>query len=153
MTKWNLREEDYYNFVLTDMIEIYIIELPKFEKYQEICDSDLNVWLKFMNNPEVVNMEDSNLEVNKAKEVLEDISNDARERYLAELREKYIMDQKAIEDAGYDKGLEAGIQQGLELGKKGQTINIARKMKQKNIDIDTISQITGLTITEIESIK
>ena len=88
MTKWNLREENYSDFVLTDVIEIYIIELPKFEKYQEIHNSDLNTWLKFINNPEVVNMKDANPEVNKAKKVLEDISNDSRERYLAELREK-----------------------------------------------------------------
>ena len=39
------------------------------------------------------------------------ISQDEHEQYLAELREKYIMDQKAIEDAGCDKGLKAGIEQ------------------------------------------
>ncbi len=42
----------------------------------------------------------SNKEIKKAKKVLEEISQDGKERYLAELREKYIMDQKAIEDAG-----------------------------------------------------
>lgn len=51
--------------------------------------------------------------VKAAKKVLQDISNDEKERELAELREKYIMDQKAIASKGYDKGLEAGIQQGL----------------------------------------
>lgn len=153
MTKWNLREEDYSNFVLTDVLEIYIIELPKFEKYQENSNSELDIWLKFMNNPEVLDMKEASPEVNKAKEVLEEISNDERERYLAELREKYIMDQKAIEDAGYDKGVEAGIQQGIELGQKSKTLIIAKKMKEKNIDINTISQITGLTIKEIQNLK
>lgn len=143
--------------MLTDVLEIYIIELPKFEKYQEHSKSELDIWLKFMNNPEVLDMKDASPEVNKAKEVLEEISNDERERYLAELREKYIMDQKAIEDAGYDKGVEAGIQQGIkqgiELGQKSKTLIIAKKMKEKNIDINTISQITGLTIKEIQNLK
>lgn len=139
--------------MLTDVLEIYIIELPKFEKYQENSNSELDIWLKFMNNPEVLDMKDASPEVNKAKEVLEEISNDERERYLAELREKYIMDQKAIEDAGYDKGVEAGIQQGIELGQKYKTLIIAKKMKEKNIDINTISQITGLTIKEIQNLK
>lgn len=143
--------------MLTDVLEIYIIELPKFEKYQEHSNSELDIWLKFMNNPEVLDMKDASPEVNKAKEVLEEISNDERERYLAELREKYIMDQKAIEDAGYDKGVEAGIQQGIkqgiELGQKSKTLIIAKKMKEKNIDINTISQITGLTIKEIQNLK
>lgn len=94
-------------------------------------------------------MDKTNKELNKARKVLEEISNDKRERYLAELREKYIMDQKAIEGAGYDKGLEAGIQQ----GKKENTITIAKKMKAKNADIDFISQVTGLTIKEIQALK
>ena len=46
-----------------------------------------------------------NKEIKKAKEVLEEISQDEHERYLAELRQKNIMNQKATEDAGYDKGL------------------------------------------------
>lgn len=139
--------------MLTDVLEIYIIELPKFEKYQEHSKSELDIWLKFMNNPEVLDMNDASPEVNKAKEVLEEISNDERERYLAELREKYIMDQKAIEDAGYDKGVEAGIQQWIALGQKSKTLIIAKKIKEKNIDINTISQITGLTIKEIQNLK
>ena len=38
-------------------------------------------------------------------EEIEEISNDERERWLADLREKYIMNQKAIEEAGIDKGI------------------------------------------------
>lgn len=46
-----------------------------------------------------------NAEINKAKEELEKISSDEHERYLAELREKYIMDQKAIETISQATGL------------------------------------------------
>ena len=45
----------------------------------------------------------SNEEVKKAKKVLDELSQDEHARRLAELREKYIMDQKATEAAGYDK--------------------------------------------------
>lgn len=31
-TKWNIREEDYKDMILTDDFEIHIIELPKYEK-------------------------------------------------------------------------------------------------------------------------
>ena len=111
----------------------------------------------------------SNKEIKKAKEVLEEISQDEREIYLAELREKYIMDKKAIEDAGFDKGLEAGIKQGieqgleqgieqgikqgLEQGKKQQAIDIAKNLKEQNVDIDIICKTTGLTKEEIENLK
>ena len=60
----------------------------------------------------------------------------------------YIMDQKAIEDAGYDKGYDSGT---LE-GKKERSIEIAKKMKAKKTDIDYIVEITGLTKEEIEKL-
>ena len=53
-----------------------------------------------------------------AKKVLEEISNDEHERELAELRQKYIMDQKAIQDFGIEKGLREGLEQGIRQGLK-----------------------------------
>ena len=111
ITKWNIREEEYQKIILTDVMEIYIIELPKFERYQEKTDKKLNSWVKFIENPEEVDMKE-NKEVGKARKVLEEISQDEHERYLTESRQKYIMDQKAIEDAGFDKGFKAGEQHG-----------------------------------------
>ena len=106
-------------------------------------------------------MKETNKEINKAKKVLEELSQDEHERYLAELRQKYIMDQKAIEDAGFDKGFKAGeeygmqqgIQQGMQQGIHQEKIAIAKNMKKQNIDIETICKITGLTIEEIKNIK
>ena len=86
-----------------------------------------------------------NEEIGKAKKVLEEISQDEHERYLAELRQKYIMDKKAIEDAGFDKGLETGIQQ--------RTIDIAKKMIEKNMEIKDIMELTGLTEEKIKNLK
>ena len=145
---------------MTDAIEIYIIELPKVEKYKR--GEALDLWVEFIKNPKVINM--SNGEIKKAKEVLEKISQDKNERYLAELREKFIMDQKAIEDAGYDKGLSAGIEQGIEQGLKqgveqgikqgeeNKKIELAKKMKQEGIDIETIQKITELSKEEISKL-
>ena len=144
ISKWNLREEDYVNFILTDDIQIYIMELLKFEKYKK--GQALDNWVKFILNPKVINM--SNKEIKKAKELLEEISKNDQERYLAELREKYIRDQKATEGAGYDKGLAAGLKQ----GEKNKAIEIAKKLKQKGIDIEIIKETTNLTIEEINKI-
>ena len=99
----------------------------------------MNSWLKFIEIPEVVKMSE-NMEINKAKEELEKISSDEHERYLAELREKYIMDQKAIESAGYYKGIKEG------------KIDVARKLLQQGIAIEVISQVTGFTKEEIEKL-
>ena len=133
---------------MTEDIEIYIIELPKVEKYKK--GLALDRWVEFIKNPRVVDMSDK--EVKKAKEVLERISEDKDARYLAELREKYIRDQKAIEGAGYDKGLDEGIKKGIAQGKKDNTLELAKKMKEQGLDIEMIQKITNLTEEEINNL-
>ena len=92
-------------------------------------------------------MEDEN--INKAKKVLETISQDERERRLTELREKYRMDQHAIMLAGYDKGLKEGIEQGIEQNKKA----ILEKLLKTDLSIAQIMEITGFTAEEIEKLN
>ena len=151
ISKWSIREEEYQKIVLTDVMEIYIIELNKFKDYKEKSNhNSLNSWIEFIESPEVVDM--SNKEIQKAKKVLEEISQDEHEQYLAELREKYIMDQKAIEDAGYDKGLKTGYDKGLKTGIAQGIKQIAKKMLNEKIDLDTISRITGLSIRELKTL-
>ena len=96
-------------------------------------------------------MEDEN--INKAKKVLETISQDERERRLTELREKYRMDQHAIMLAGYDKGLKEGIQQGLEKGIEQNKKDILEKLLKTDLSIEQIMEITGFTAEEIEKLK
>ena len=86
----------------------------------------------------------NNEEIKKAKEVLDELSQDEHARRLAELREKYIMDQKATEAAGYDKG--------LEQGEKNKTLELAKKLKIEGVDINIICKTTGLSIDEINNL-
>lgn len=143
MTKWQIREEKTPQLILTDVLEIYIIELRKVSK-DENENNTLKAWLEFINNPEVKSKMGDKEELIKAREILEDMSKTKRERYLAELREKYIMDKHAIHAAGYDKGLQAGINK--------EKLEMAKKMKEKDIEISIIEEITRLTKEEIEKL-
>ena len=96
-------------------------------------------------------MEDEN--INKAKKVLETISQDERERRLTELREKYRMDQHAIMLAGYDKGLKEGIEQGLKKGIEQNKKDILEKLLKTDLSMEQIMEITGFTAEEIEELK
>ena len=148
ITEWELRGKDYTNKILTPVEKIVILELPKFKKYKDKTQNqELKNWVEFIINPEK-KMQGESKEIEKARRVLEEMSQDKNERYLAELRQKYIMDQKAIEDAGYDKGYDSGT---LE-GEKKKSIEIAKKMKDKKTDIDYIVEITGLTKEEIKKL-
>ena len=100
----------------------------------------LNTWVKFIKSPEVVDMKDANKAVKEAKQVLEEISQDEKERYRAELRDSYVREHKTALSTGYNKGFKAG------------SINIAKKLKEENIDINIISETTGLSIEEIQKL-
>ncbi len=54
---------------------------------------------------------------------------------------------------GLKEGLEEGKKEGLKEGKKESTIEIAKAMLNKNFEIKTISEITNLSIEEIENLK
>ena len=148
ITKWNIREEDCSKIILTDAMEIYIIEIEKFKKYQGTERyKELDSWIKFIENPEVIDM--SNKEIVMAKKVLDEISQDEHERYLAEMREKYILDQNATEAAGYDKGLKEGHEKGVEEGKK----EIAKKMLKEKLDLGLIEKVTNISKEELKKMQ
>ena len=134
------------------MLEIYIIEANKARDFSFEDNKTLDSWLKFINNPEEESQME-NEEIKKAKKVLEEISQDEKERRMSELRQKYIMDQKAVYSQGYEYGKEAGIEQGMKQGIEQNKKDIAKKMKLQNIDIKTITIVTGLTEEEILRIK
>ena len=110
--------------------------------------------------------------VKKAKEKLEEISNDPIMQRIADWKEKYILEMNTTKTDGYNEGLEQGqklgleqgleqgqklgLEQGLERGQKLGEINekkeIAKKLKQKNITLEEISEITGLSIDEIKKL-
>ena len=52
-----------------------------------------------------------------------------------------------------DEGYEEGIAEGIVEGQKSKQIEIAKKSLEQNIDINTISIITGLNIEEIKKLK
>ena len=65
-------------------------------------------------------------------------------------------EDEIIKTSYYDDGLEAGLKQGEKHGKKlGQMeekLDLAKKMKESNIDLDLISKITGLSRKKLETL-
>ena len=155
-TEWKIRETEYSKIVLTNIFEVHIIELPKVKKINKKGEKKdkLTVWLRFIKSPESIGKEEmENKEIKKAKVEYDKINQDERERELAELRLKYIRDQNAIRDYGYDRGKEEGRREGIEEGIKDEKINIAKAMLKDNIPLKQIIKFTGLSKEEIESLK
>lgn len=150
-TVWNIRERTHKEIILTDKLEIVIIELRKLDRNKNTENKRLLDWCKFIKAPEEVSEKimKENENIRKAKEELDKINNDEHERMLAELREKAIMDELAIRKTGYNEGKKEGIKEGIEK----QNIEIVKRMLKENFDIDIIANITQIKKEEIENIK
>ena len=147
-TQWKIIEEKGRKTVLTDDLELHIIELPKMRNNKATGkDKKLIEWLSFLNNPEskeVTNYMKNNESMKKAKEKLNTMSEDERIRRLAELREKAILDELEVKAYNYRKGKNDGLEQ--------KNKEIAKKMKEERLDINIIIKITNLTKEEIEKL-
>ena len=108
-TEWKIREKDFEKIVLTEMLEIHIIELKKMKRLiekREAKEEKLKVWAQFLLDPKKLGeTEMSNEMIKKAKEQFDEIEQSDYERRMAELRMKHIRDTMATEKYGYKKGL------------------------------------------------
>ena len=169
-TIWQLREKNARDLVLTDKVEIAIIELSKVRaEYEKNKNNKKAQWALFINDPNTKEVEEimkENKDIEEAIVTVHKMTEDEKMRRLADLREKAIMDEKAIRRKGYEdghalgheaglkEGIKEGIQQGIQQGQKegheSEKINIAKKLKSKRMSIEEIAEITGL---EEEKIK
>ena len=142
-SRWQIMEtKSTKKIILTKKLEIDIIELPKIEGKEEAKDELLD-WLYFLEEPKgerVTKNMKKNKELKEAVEKLDSLSADERMQKIAELRQKAIWDERAI----YAKG--------LDVGEKNNKIKIAKELLNKDMPIEEIIKITGLTEEEIEKI-
>ncbi len=152
-TKWQIREEKTHTKILTDKLEIHIIEIPKaIKEYRNNKGNEVLQWMMFLNEPESMEVEEimkENKEIEQAKITLRELSKEEENQRIAELREKHILDTQDI----YETGIERGRIEGEKMGKKEEKINITKKLLDMNVTIEKIVEITGLTKEEIEKIK
>ncbi|WP_304331499.1 Rpn family recombination-promoting nuclease/putative transposase [Brachyspira innocens] len=144
--------------LLTDHLQIHIIELKKFKKNS--LSKDLNYWLKIFTSK---NLEVSMSEIVKEKPIMEEVqkkyNNFVKSKLMMmeyEKKEAYLYGNQIMLDEerrlGREEGIKEGIEQGIEKGIKETQISMAKNMKNDKIDFDTISKYTGLSIEEIDKL-
>lgn len=170
-SRWKIMEDKQgKKIILTQKLEIDIIELPKIIGKEKEQDNLLD-WLYFLENPKserVTEKMKENENLKEAVKKLDNLSEDERMQRIADLRQKAIMDEKAIYEKGLEigiekgmkegmkegiqRGIEKGIEKGIMEGSQKEKIEIAKKMLELKIDKETIAEATGLTEQEIEKI-
>ena len=63
-----------------------------------------------------------------------------------------IFDGNEKEEA-FEDGVERGVKKGYKLGVEQNTIDVAKAMLKKNYNVNDISEITKLSLDEVEKLK
>lgn len=148
-TIWNIRESRNHRKILTNNLELHIIEIQKAkEEYKHNKDDKLLQWIKFLESPESKEVDRimvNNKEIKEAKKELFSLSQDEENQRIADFREREIMDRKDIYETGKDEGKAEGR-------KEARETFIINLLKIK-MPIDKIIEVTNATKEEIEKIR
>ncbi|AEM23349.1 hypothetical protein Bint_2755 [Brachyspira intermedia PWS/A] len=152
--------------VSLDMMQMHIIEVPRFIKVLNSSDIDdikknkILSWIEFFTVKDLDEVKDKLKEVNdimpKVIDKYERFISSKEEMEVYNARDAFLYGQtimlKRERDEGKREGIEQGKREGIEQGKKEQQISIAKKLKESGIDIKIISENTDLSIEEIKKL-
>ena len=141
-TVWHYREENHKEKILTKNTEVHILELQKYKRHKKQT-GEIDPWLEFFIDPygeEVQNMARTRAELEEAVRQLRLLNADEEVQQLADAEDWARYDYNSAMAEMERKGQEAGRNK------------IVKKMLEKKMDINLISELTGLTKEEIKKI-
>lgn len=138
-------------------IENFIIYEINMEKYKEIwynrdekkIEENKYIIMLDLLPEELKNLSKRNRMVLKYMSELERVNESPKFREFMSAEE----DNRKIENSLREEYKEEGLAEGREQGIKESSISIAKKMLQKNMDLNLISEITELPIEELEKLN
>ena len=150
--KFNFRS-DTDKHVLSELLELHTIELPKLAKQKKLDTSNLLVdWALFLSDPEGKNTEKLQKQVPEIKEamgVLEMLSHDKHARAIYEKRQQALHDKASALQHEREEGKHEGRQEGAHETQQ----KIAKKLLQAGVDHAVITTATGLTAEQIQNLQ
>ncbi len=154
--------------LMTDKLEFVFVEVEKFDKGEDELETDLDKWLYLLKNMSNLLERPERLRdriFTKLFDVAElaQLDDEDRTNYIKAMnteRDTYNQIEYAREkgreegrEEGHKVGKEEGLKEGRAEGVKQNSFDIAKRMLEKGIDIETISEMTGLTEKEISKLN
>ena len=144
-----------------NLLQIAFLELDKYNKDKHITDEGRQ-WLEFFGN--LPFSKEPSQAVTHADSLLDSSSWTQEEKAMIDerirIQENYDMTMEtAIDEAreegleqGLEQGLERGLKQGLERGRYEGQLELIRKMLSKGLSLEVVSDVTGLSVEELETL-
>lgn len=139
-SKYHLWEDDEENYLLTDLIEVHFLEMPKFRRFREkdLKGNPLHRWLKFfdkmLSEDEVKELIEMDSAIKRAETKLEYLSSD----------DETIALYRAREDALHER---ANM---ISSAKTERSVEIAKNMLSSGFDIQKIAEITEISVDDLK---
>jgi predicted transposase/invertase (TIGR01784 family) len=129
----------------SDIIEVNTLELPKLPGKSD--DTGLWDWLKFLKadqKEELDMVSKNNPQIEKAADILVELSEDEQTRLLFEARQKARWDEVAR--------IRKATREGEEKGEEKKQKEVIRNALQENMPIDLIAKITDSSLEEVKAV-
>jgi predicted transposase/invertase (TIGR01784 family) len=146
-SQYHLWEDGQENYLLTDLVEIHFIELPKFKRFEpkDLKRNPLHRWLKFfdkmLSEEELKELIEMDSAIKRAEMKLEYLSSDKETIALYRAREDSLHERANMISSAKMDGIMA------------HSLEVAQKMLTKNMPEDLIVEISGLPVEQIRKIN
>ena len=132
---------------LTDLLQMYFIELPRWQSGQGV-PPHLSAWVNFFNvnsEADLLLLPTTNPAICEASDMLSTISHSPTERELYEMRRKALLDYNTNMRGAREEGIREGLKEGIE--------TVALNLLQEGAEVAFIAKTTGLSTTDIERLR
>ena len=147
--------DKYTGKVFSNKLRHIYIELPRFMKSQADCDSFFDYWiynLANMKQMKEISFKDRDAIFGRLEELASRGNMSKEERAQYDYEWKIYNDYLNTFNSAEKKAAEKGHAKGLAEGEKKKNMENAKGFKQAGVSIEIISQVTGLSIEEIEKL-
>lgn len=130
-----------------DYLDLYFVELEKFENKYKTLKTTLDRWIKFLNNADLYSKDTLPQElaevasIKKASERLEVMYLNEKEREYYDAQQKYYLDETSR------------IQEAVEQAEFNKQIEMTKNAISEGFDNKIIAKLTGLTVEKIQQLR
>ena len=134
-----------------DYLDLYFIELKKYNGKLQNINTTLERWITFLNYAHQFNFKTLPKELAEVKEIqkasqkLDAMYLDEKEKSYYEAQQKFWLDQNAF--------IKEAVEKAQAEGARNSKFEMAKKAISKGLENEFIAELTGLTIDQIEQIR
>ena len=145
--------ERYDHDRLSDLLQMYIIELPKMSRVE--VPPHLQQWVEFLqvkSETDLERLSTGNKAIREVGKMLSEMSQDPDERALYEMRRKAMLDYNTNIEGAREEGREEGLEEGREEGALRMLLTIAESQfgvlsmptleRLKHCDVEQIDRLS-----------